>query len=519
MTAVLLLALLVPAASDFVVGGRVVNGVSGQPLSRCKVYLAPVQRGNEAMVLLTGPDGRFRFEGIPAGPYELSAERNGFSRQSYGQKTLSAGAATAVVVGAEENTADLVFRLIPGAVIAGAVTDAAREPLPGMTVYPILIHGQGAQRRVRLGAPATTDDRGYFRLHSLPEGNYAVVATGTPWDSSSLDRGAAPALAYPATYSPGGTAPERANIFRVEAGTEVRADITVAAVPAVSVRGALEGRAAEAGLRLTVQAAGPFDSKLWVRSSQYVYGGQFEVEDLPPGRYTFGLWKDTDLVAVRTVDISAANRNVSLGGAPLAGVSVVVELANPEPDSTRQVVLSLVDVGANEGRHRAMERGRPTHFAGVPPGRYTIAIEDKHQWAVLSVKARGAARNGGVVEVPESGNVDVDVLADPRATEIEGKLLEAAKPRAGVLVVLAPKATWNDFTTYRFDQTNSDGSFVWRGVAAGDHLMFAFEEGGVLDYADPAVLTAHLRNGTLLRVTGEAKQNVKFELPAKPPTP
>lgn len=61
MLAPLLFALLLPAPPEFVVGGKVVQAVTGQPLGRCKVFLAPVKQRTKTMLLLTGPDGRFRF--------------------------------------------------------------------------------------------------------------------------------------------------------------------------------------------------------------------------------------------------------------------------------------------------------------------------------------------------------------------------------------------------------------------------------------------------------------------------
>lgn len=516
MLAPLLFALLLQTSPEFVVGGRVVQAVTGQPLSRCKVFLAPVKQRTKAMVLLTGPDGRFRFEGIAPGQYDLSAERNGFVRQSYGQKTLYQPFSSSVAVGEKEDTAGLLFRLTPGAVITGYVTDANREPVPGITVFPLLAIGKGAQRHVRLGPPGTTDDRGYFRLYSLRAGNYAVAVTGRPWQSEGLE--SKESLVYPTTYFPGVMAPERADIFKVAAGEEVRADITLVTVPAVRVHGTIAGDHAQQTLTLTVQARSILAADLWVRNRQRIHNGRFELTDLPLGRYSFALWKDADMVATQTVDITSADQTITLGAAPLAEVSVTVEMANPEPGPGKQVVLSLVDAAASHRFARELERKGPTVFPGVPPGRYTVALGIEHQWAVLSVKARGASQTGGVVEIPETGKVELAVVADPNAAEVEGKVLRAGKAQPGVIVILAPKATWNDFTTYRVDQTNSDGSFTWPGVAAGDHLMFAFEEGEALDYADAVTLREHIREAKPLRITGEPKQTVKFELPPKPPT-
>ncbi len=69
--------------ATYVASGRVVNGVTGEPLNKAHVTLAPsvappvayAQAGSSRRTVITGPDGRFRFEGLPAGKYHFSAER------------------------------------------------------------------------------------------------------------------------------------------------------------------------------------------------------------------------------------------------------------------------------------------------------------------------------------------------------------------------------------------------------------------------------------------------------------
>jgi hypothetical protein len=104
----LLLAVLSQAPAGYDVSGRVVNAVTGQPVTQARVFLAPVNARDKDLVWLTGPTGMFLFQGVPAGHYSLSAERNGFGRQAFGQKTLYQNYSTSVAVGENENSRDLL---------------------------------------------------------------------------------------------------------------------------------------------------------------------------------------------------------------------------------------------------------------------------------------------------------------------------------------------------------------------------------------------------------------------------
>lgn len=111
--------------------------------------------------MITGPDGRFRFEGVKAGKYRLTAERTGYVRQSYRQRSLNSNLSTAVVTGDEQATENLVFGVIPGSVISGAVGDSHGNVVPGMRVMAYSVFGFRDSRHLGTGFHvAITDDRG-----------------------------------------------------------------------------------------------------------------------------------------------------------------------------------------------------------------------------------------------------------------------------------------------------------------------------------------------------------------------
>jgi hypothetical protein len=48
---------------------------------------------------------------------------------------------------------------------------------------------------------------------------------------------------------------------------------------------------------------------------------------------------------------------------------------------------------------------------------------------------------------------------------------------------LVPSENRENITLYRFDQSVSNSTFLWRAVPPGEYLMFAFEAGEPLDYS------------------------------------
>ncbi len=74
---------------------------------------------------------------------------------------------------------------------------------------------------------------------------------------------------------------------------------------------------------------------------------------------------------------------------------------------------------------------------------------------------------------------------------ISGYVKSGDRPVAGVLAVLAPSTG----TRYRAFQTESDGSFDIRNVAAGRYMIFAVED-TLFEYTNPETVKPYLANAT-----------------------
>ncbi|MGD0496979.1 MAG: carboxypeptidase-like regulatory domain-containing protein [Bryobacteraceae bacterium] len=510
---VLLLLWALPGAEAYTISGTVVHGTTGVPLGKAHVFLAPAEGGTPPLTVTTGSDGAFRFEGLKAGKYGLSAERLGFVRQAYMQRALYQQYSTAVVVGENETADHLVFRMIPGAAISGVVRDTQAEPVPQLTVQAYRVVGSGNQRHAQMLGKAATDDRGYFRLPFLAAGSYVLAFGPSAWRYA--DAMQAEELSYPVTFYPSASDSGKADLIHLKAGEEARADLMIAPLPAVRVEGVVEPEDPAVRRIVSVRARGPFGSEFYVGESLYATG-TFTFEHVPAGDYLFTLWEGTTkLLAYQTVKLAAPTTRVTLGEVPSAKVSVKVDMLGvPRNPGIHPRVTLNRDEGGWLAARTLGEDGL-CEFAAVPAGRYQVLVYQGRELAIVSLAARGAQLSAGFVDIPESGSVELTVAVDSNATDLNGRVFRGDRPEAGVLVMLAPRTGWENPGPIRFDQSDSDGTFAFRGVSEGDFLLFAFDEGEPYDYIDPEVIRALLPTAQPVRVTGLPGQTVRLVIPAK----
>lgn len=161
----------------------------------------------------TDSDGRYRFEALPAGKYNImpsaptlvSAEPGAFA------KDLNVTEGSAIE--------GIDFSLSRGGVITGKVTDSEGRPAIAEEISLKLVDGTkpgGSYSRVE-GRMYYTDDRGIYRIYALAPGRYIVSAGGSR-DAMSTMLAKRPKRVQ--TYYPGVTDEPRSKPVEVIAGAE-----------------------------------------------------------------------------------------------------------------------------------------------------------------------------------------------------------------------------------------------------------------------------------------------------------
>ena len=123
----------------------------------------------------------------------------------------------------------------PGAAIEGAVVNQAGDPAINIVVEAQRYTYDATGRRLVTVQLARTDDRGRYRVHSLPPGEYLLTAGPDPLEQAA--RGATP-VALGHTFYPGTGRPDEARPIPLSVGqTASGLDISLTRVPVVGLTG------------------------------------------------------------------------------------------------------------------------------------------------------------------------------------------------------------------------------------------------------------------------------------------
>ena len=94
---------------------------------------------------------------------------------------------------------------------------------------------------------------------------------------------------------------------------------------------------------------------------------------------------------------------------------------------------------------------------------------------------------------------------------MKGTVFRAGKPQPGALVLLVQRESAYSPFQWKYDQSNSDGSFAWGNVAPGDYLIFTRLDGVSFDVYDEDFVRKLLPSGTPLHVDAST-QDVRVEV-------
>lgn len=301
-----------PAAIKATITGTVMKAGTGQPLKRARVSLRrsgqQLQPGGQAAQALaavgavadvlnqvrpgvaqqldqrlqnlgaattqavTDDNGKFVFNGVEAGQYRVSVDRDGYIRQEYGQRTFT-GQGTVISVSTGQRIQNVDFQLVPAGSISGRIFNEDGEALANVQVQAqAYTYQQGKRILSPVGQPVQTNDLGEYRIYWLTPGDYYISATARRGLIAAINpvvtqqaaaprgqggRGAAGAgpvatpppspqpgsvpqeqETYAPTYFPGSIVPENASPVALSAAGEIRGiDFGLRPTPTVTVSG------------------------------------------------------------------------------------------------------------------------------------------------------------------------------------------------------------------------------------------------------------------------------------------
>ena len=274
-----------PGDSDARVAGQVIDALSRSPLPGATVVLTPIGPGLPPPVAytpqaVTDANGQFVFQRVFSGRYQLQAQKPGFAPLTglFEQRTLD--------IAAGQSITGLELALQTGAVIAGRVVEASGRPFFGVTVSALRQTAGPDGRTIATTAQmAQTNVAGEFRLASLPEGNYVVIAAPMPPPPF------APAVSETVlapTYYPGTPDKDAAQVIAVGSAQTVNGvQFSMVSLPAHHVSGVLVDEAGSplAGaivMLMTDPKKGGPPTPATVQTDE---NGRFQIGGIVPGTY------------------------------------------------------------------------------------------------------------------------------------------------------------------------------------------------------------------------------------------
>ena len=506
---------LAPAQDDrSAIEGQVLNGVTGEPLRKAALTLQIIGVRGQPMVTVTDAGGQFAIDNIDPGRYLLSAERNGFVRQSYGSRSPNRPGTTLTLERGQRVT-DLVIKLMPQAVITGRILDEDNDPIANVTVQTLRYGYMQGKRQLVPTSAEQSNDLGDYRIHGLPAGKYYVIATVRSRPAGE---------SYPPVYYPGANDPAAAIQVDVAAGSEVRGiDMTLHHVNTVRVRGKIPDlprgtpvRIIPRGSAIPFLGGGPMAQII----SQE---GDFEIRGVAPGSY------------VMLIDVQQNGKHrtfrhaLEVGNAGLEGITIPIP---PEAHIEGQIrvdgqgdinlgILSLqlplrdpmpvgtpaspVKPDGSFGIENLAPDTYDVNVSGLPPGYYLKSA---------SLSGQDVLDSGLTIA---GGTAKLELVVSPAGAQVEGVVADAKQePAKDATVVLIPEAARQARRSlFKTASTDQNGHYSIQGIAPGDYIVYAFEDLPPGASQDPDFMKPFERSGQSVTLReGGHESNQLQQIPA-----
>jgi protocatechuate 3,4-dioxygenase beta subunit len=501
------------ATATCTIEGKVVAAATGAPLGKAWIVLSKEDGRDPGVSTRTDVGGNFKLKDIEPGRYRISAVRNGYVRQGYGQRR-PASPGTTLSLAPGQTLSDIVFRLIPAAVIAGHVYDEDGEAAVGVMVQALQPHYIQGKRELAPAGWAGCDDLGQYRIFGLAPGQYYISANPL---LTFMGRGGGLAMrppraggadskeGYSPTFYPGTLDTSQAIPVEIHAGEEAAAiDFTLAASRAVRVRGRIFNAITSQPGRGVLLVLSRRDSGVRIFAPSDITRvddpqGAFEISGVTPGAYELrAQWSDGEKqysngvrLDVGTTDLDDVNLVISPG----VQLSGRVRVEGVEQFDFQAINVALQQPG--EGFFSRIESAS-VHADGtfalsnVSAGDYRVDVQGlSGDWYLKSARWSGYdVLEGGITITAGQGVGSLDLTLSPHGGRVQGTVVdENQQPVQAARVVLIPdpprRAELRLFVTATSDQY---GRYTLGGITPGDYRVFSWKEVEAGAYQDPEFL-------------------------------
>jgi len=476
-----------------VIRGRVIDA-SGRPLARVEIR-AGNGSGQQANGL-TGADGRYDLNSLPAGTFTVSAAKANYVRSSWGEQRPE-GPGKRITVADGQRIDNINFTLSRTGAITGRIVDEFGDPVTDVFVTAARYqYVQGTRRLMPSGrGSGGTNDLGEFRVYGLSPGQYYVSATLRNFaviNTDTTDR-----TGYAPTFYPGTGNPAEAQRIAVAAGQTI-AGVNVTLLPIQTAK--VSGTAVQAdGKPFTVGMIGAMPKSTAGGVGMMMVAlrpdGRFVINGLTPGEYQLRVngpgaeesataditvagvdIDNVELVAVKPSTIRgriAFTPSASSGEPPKPGV---LDLGAARDWAIGQPVRNMAKIADDGTFEISLAAGRVQ--LRVAP--YGAAGPNPNSWRLNRVLMHGVDVGDAGIDVPPNGSVDnVVVELTNRTFELSGKVTDAdgATVRDCFVIVFAQDPVHWTLQTRYLSAVRPGGDDLYRArLLPGDYYAVAMSD-------------------------------------------
>ena len=472
-------------------GGRITGliTVNGKPAGGVAVFAYAVHTsdgGHSTSVdgglntprAVTGSDGRYTFNDLPAGRYMVDPFNPTFAMPETNISTPN----RAITVGTGELVEGVDFSMSTGGVITGRVMNADGRPAVDTLVMLKPLDQSGTPLNVTIETSDYTDDRGIYRMYGLATGRYAVCAQRDE-DTSLHD----PENVFYYNSNKDGPA-----IIAVSAGEEIdNIDITVGTRPAsyeasgcaVDDSGNPVADANYYHVKLNDEGKG--GSSEYSSTDRTDQNGRFRFQGLVNGHYQAslvldnqsGLYGDQVEFEINGHDVSGIVIHAHTG-ASISGLAVLEGNQDPQVISQLPAIKpEIYALGPDSPLFstRTISLGADGTFqaSGFMPGTINVSLrtsQNPQGFSLLRLERDGIPITGGI---PLSGGEQVTGLRAVLgygAAVLRGQVtIQGGTLPAGTQMLVIAKMTTGRVTESA--KVDARGRFVIEGLCDGQYQL------------------------------------------------
>ncbi|HTB10677.1 MAG TPA: carboxypeptidase regulatory-like domain-containing protein [Bryobacteraceae bacterium] len=500
-----------------VISGTVVEAASGDAVRKAVVTVSWHGTPRSWATTRTDGSGRFSFEELPAGKYDLRATKTGLGTATYGANSIRE-LGDVITLGEGETHGDIKLRFLRSATISGTVVDPDGDPVAAVNVTLLRASRNLDERRLTNYQGANTNDRGEYKFTGIDAGEYYLRCIPNMPFMGPITRSQVPeqdprTMMVPQFFGGARDSKDAAPLV-VRGGdslTGIDFHLTSAhpaiitgrvtgvpqldppadpAQPVVNGRRIFRGN----GQMVSVSLRQYDDNDLYFGNSGAGAQGpeyRFEMPNNVPGRYRIEAnihTKDKGYYASQIVDAHEGSNDIVLSLLPGVEVKGHLNVEGPGARPVESFTVTLAAGSMRDGNYSGrVKKDGSFSIEDVPPGQWFLNVNPSPmQFFEKSVRLGDKDIAYQHFEIPPRLDAPLNITISSNVATVSGEVDSggADDKRAGIL--LEPVGIRHGLTRFYYAATADDsGKFKLNAVAPGKYRVYALAKIAPASYRNP----------------------------------